>query len=61
MLYLDIQNLCSFLNKGQDFIVREKNEDGSYRPIINGAQYVLYSIPNQSGTLLLTAGVRVKL
>jgi len=60
MIYLDIQNLYNFKNQGQDYIVREKNEDGSYKTTNNGTEYVLTSVPNESGTVLPTVGIMVK-
>lgn len=60
MLYLDIQNAYNFQNKSQDFVVREKNDDGTYKTVNNNTEYVLKSIENQSGTLLPTIGVMVK-
>lgn len=60
MLYLDIQNAYNFQNKGQDFIIREKNTDGTYKTINNNTQYVLKSVPNESGTVLPTIGIMVK-
>ena len=60
MVYLDIQNAYNFKNTGQDYIVREKNEDGSYKTINNGTDYVLKSIPNESGTTLPTVGIMIK-
>lgn len=61
MLYLDIQNAYNFQNQGQDYIIRTKNEDGSYLTTNNGSQYVLESIANKSGTILPTIGIMVKL
>lgn len=60
MLYLDIQNAYNFQNKGRDFIIREKNADGTYKTINNGQTYVLTSVPNASGTILPTLGIMVK-
>ena len=60
MLYFDVQNLLNFQNKGQDYIIREQNEDGSYKTINNGSEYVLDSIENTSGTILPTLGIIVK-
>lgn len=60
MVYVDIQNAYNFQNKSQDYIVREKNEDGSFKTINNGSSYILNSIPNESGTLLPTLGIMVK-
>jgi hypothetical protein len=61
MVYVDIQNAYNFQNKGQDFIVREKNEDGSYKTIESGSKYVLNTIENYSGTVLPTLGLMIKL
>ncbi len=60
MLYLDIQNAYNFKNKGQDYIIRKKNPDGSFM-ITDEGKYVLESVPNLSGTLLPTIGIMVKL
>ena len=60
MFYIDIQNLYNFKNKNQDYIVREKNIDGTFQTTNSGQDYVLKSIPNQSGTVLPTLGIIVK-
>ncbi len=60
MTYLDIQNAYNFQNKGQDFVVRELNEDGSFQTTDNGTRYVLRSIENFSGTILPTVGIMIK-
>lgn len=60
MLYLDIQNVYNFQNASQDYVVREKNPDGSYKTTNNGQDYVLKLIPNKSGTVLPTVGIMVK-
>ena len=60
MLYLDIQNAYNFKNTGQDYIVREKNLDGTYKTINNGTDYVLKAVPSQSGTILPTVGIMIK-
>jgi outer membrane receptor for ferrienterochelin and colicin len=60
MLYLDVQNVYNFQNKGQNYIVREKNPDGTYKTTNNGTEYVLSSISNESGTILPTVGIMVK-
>jgi hypothetical protein len=60
MLYLDIQNVYNFKNTGQDYIIRAKNPDGSYKTTNNGTDYVLESIANESGTVLPTVGIMVK-
>lgn len=60
MVYFDIQNAYNFKNEGQDFIVRELNEDGSYKITEDGQNYVLKRVPNKSGTVLPTLGLMVK-
>jgi len=60
MLYLDIQNLLNFQAESQSFVVREQNEDGTYKTVNNGQDYVLNVIPNTSGTVLPTVGIMVK-
>jgi len=61
MVYIDIQNAYNFKNTGQDFIIREKNEDGTYMTTDNGSRYVLTPIENVSGTLLPSVGIMIKL
>jgi hypothetical protein len=61
MVYVDIQNAYDFKNTGQDFIIREKNPEGSYVTTDNGTKYVLTSIVNKSGTILPTLGIMIKL
>ncbi len=60
MLYLDIQNAYNFKNIGKDYIIREKNADGTYKTTNNGTEYVLQSILNESGTVLPTIGIMIK-
>ncbi|MBT5531092.1 MAG: TonB-dependent receptor [Cytophagia bacterium] len=60
MLYFDVQNAYNFKNVGQDYIVREKNPDGSYKTTDGGTKYVLNAVANKSGTLLPTVGLMVK-
>jgi len=60
MLYMDIQNAYNFQNEGLDFIIREKDVDGSYLTVNNGTEYVLKPISNMSGTVLPTIGIMVK-
>ena len=60
MIYIDIQNAYNFKNTGQDYVVREKNNDGSYKTINNGTEYVLKAVPNKSGTVLPTLGIMIK-
>ncbi len=45
---------------GNDYIVREKNPDGSFMTTNDGKDYVLKSVPNESGTVLPTVGIMVK-
>jgi carboxypeptidase-like protein/TonB-dependent receptor-like protein len=61
MLYLDIQNVYNFKNTGQDYIIRKKNPDGTYKTINGGTEYLLKSVPNTSGTILPTVGIMIKL
>lgn len=56
-LYLDVQNVYNFQYRGQDYIIRVKNPDGSYVTTNNGKDYVLQSIKNISGTVLPTVGI----
>ncbi len=60
MLYLDIQNAYNFKNKGKDYVIRERNADGSFKTTNNGTEYVLQSIENKSGTILPTIGIMIK-
>lgn len=60
MLYFDIQNAYNFKNQAQDYVIREKNADGTYQTINNGTQYVLTPVENISGTVLPTLGIMVK-
>lgn len=60
MFYLDVQNAYNFQNTTQDFVVRKKNEDGSFKLTDGGSKYVLNELPNTSGTLLPTIGIMVE-
>jgi len=60
MVYVDIQNAYNFQNVNQDYIIREKNGDGTYMTANNGTEYVLKSVENVSGTVLPTLGIMVK-
>lgn len=63
MVYFDVQNAYNFQNKGQDYIVREKDELGNYIIVQDGQgedQYVLRSIENYSGTVLPTIGIMIE-
>ncbi len=59
MIYLDIQNAYNYKSVGQDFIIREKNPDGTYKTIDNGTRYVLDALPNKSGNILPSMGIMV--
>jgi hypothetical protein len=61
MLYLDVQNALNFKYLNQDYIIRETNADGSFKTANNGTEYVLKTVPNESGTVLPTIGVIVKI
>lgn len=60
MLYLDIQNVYNFKNKGRDYIIRGKNSDNSFILLNNNTEYKLQAIANKSGTILPTVGIMVK-
>lgn len=60
MVYVDIQNAYNYKNESQDYIVREKDIDGSYLTTADGSSYLLESIPSISGTVVPTLGVMVK-
>lgn len=61
LLYIDIQNVYNFKYKGQDYVIRQKNDDGTYLTNPEGTKYILKNIPNESGTILPTIGVLVKI
>ena len=61
MLYVDIQNAYNFKNTGQDFIIREKNADGTLKTTDGGTKYILNSLENRSGTILPTIGIMIKI
>ncbi|MFB6317831.1 TonB-dependent receptor domain-containing protein [Saccharicrinis sp. FJH54] len=60
MFYVDIQNVYNFKSEGQDYIIRERNDDGSFKLVDNGTRYVLDRIPNTSGIILPTVGIMVE-
>ena len=60
MLYVDLQNAYNFKFEDQDFILREKNPDGSYTTANNGTEYVLTTAQNLSGSIVPTIGIMVK-
>jgi hypothetical protein len=55
-----IQNAYNFKTQGQDYVIREKNADGTYKTTNNGTEYVFTRIPNESGTILPTVGIMIK-
>ncbi len=61
MLYLDLQNAYNAKNQGQDYIIRARNADGSFQLTNNGSEYVLNRIASESGTILPTVGIMIKL
>jgi len=60
MVYLDIQNVYNFQNKGMDFVLREKDADGHFLTVNNGEDYILKAVPNKSGTVLPSVGIMIK-
>jgi hypothetical protein len=60
MVYMDIQNAYNFQNTSQDFVIREKNTDGTYKTNLAGDEYILTREPNTSGTVLPTVGIMFK-
>lgn len=61
MLYLDLQNAYNAKNQGQDYIIRARNADGSFQLANNGSEYVLNRIASESGTILPSVGIMIKL
>jgi hypothetical protein len=61
MVYIDIQNAYNFQNKGQDFIIREKDETGNFLTTDNGTKYVLSRVESVSGTVLPSIGIMIKI
>ncbi len=60
MMYVDIQNAYNFQGEQQDYIIREKDEAGSFILLENGTRYQLKRIPSLSGTVLPTIGIMVQ-
>lgn len=62
MVYLDIQNLYNFQADQPDYIIREQNQDGTYKVVDNNGieQYVLKRLENTSGTVLPTIGIMLE-
>jgi hypothetical protein len=61
MLYVDLQNAYNFKFEDQDFILRDKNPDGSYMTTNNDTEYVLTTAPNLTGSIVPTIGIMIKL
>jgi outer membrane receptor for ferrienterochelin and colicin len=61
MVYADIQNAYNFKSKGRDYIIRSKDANGNFLTNSAGSEYILERIGNESGTLLPTIGIMVKL
>lgn len=61
MIYIDIQNLYNLKYTGQEYIIRQKDENGSYMTTDNGKSYILQTVENESGNVLPTIGIMIKL
>lgn len=61
MLYFDVQNVYNFQSQQQNYVIREKNEDGTFKKTDNGTKYVLKQVENFGGTVLPTIGIIVKI
>jgi len=60
MIYIDIQNVYNFKNRGQDYIIRDQYPDGTYKTVNMGSEYILKSVANELGTVLPTIGIMAK-
>jgi outer membrane receptor for ferrienterochelin and colicin len=60
MLYLDIQNLFNQKAEQRPYVVREKDANGEYILVNDGANYVLRTIDSTTGTVLPTFGIMVE-
>lgn len=60
MVYFDVQNAYNYKNQNQDYIVRQKADDGSYVLSDDGSKYVLETVPSIAGTVVPTLGIMVK-
>lgn len=60
MLYVDVQNAYNFKSDSQPYVIRQKNEDGTFATTDDGTRYILEEIPSVSGTVLPTVGIMVK-
>jgi len=59
-IYFDIQNFYNFKQASQDFVVVNRDEQGQPILLDNGTRYDLLSLPNESGTLLPTLGLQIR-
>ena len=59
MMYMDIQNVLNNKSQSNDIVVREKDSQGNFLLTDNGQQYILKTIPSNSGTILPTIGIMV--
>jgi hypothetical protein len=60
MLYVDIQNAYNFVSESQDYIIRDKDDEGNFILLDDGNRYQLKRIATTSGTLLPTIGLMVE-
>ncbi len=61
MIYVDIQNAYNKKYKGQEYIVRQKDESGNFLTSDNGKSYILQPVENESGNVLPTIGIMIKI
>ncbi len=61
MVYVDIQNAYNKKYVGQEYIVRQKDESGNFLTSDNGKSYILQSVENESGNVLPTIGIMIKI
>jgi len=60
MTYIDVQNAYNFKGEQQDYVIREKDENGNFILLDNGTRYQLKRIPSLSGTVLPTIGIMIQ-
>ncbi len=60
-LYLDVQNVYNFKNPGQDFVIRKKTASGAYMTTPDGKNYILETLPNNTGMVLPSLGIIITL
>ena len=60
MIYVDIQNAYGHSSDSQNYVIRQKNPDGSFAITPDGSRYILEEIPPVTGTILPTIGIMVK-